>query len=116
MARHADVEPVMDSGSQIDDFDSHGKVLCNSQGSRAISQRTQATPFRNGAFEISVHCGDVTHRWAAQQCLIRMVRLQWIALLATSRQAWGKALLLHLVKRRSTCGWERSNDSSMRDV
>src|SRR6478736_4884664 len=32
--------------------------------------------------------GDVTHRWAAQQCLIRMVR------------AWGKALLLHLVKRR----------------
>src|ERR1700720_4469728 len=68
------------------------------------------------AVEISVRCGDVTHRWAAQQCLIRMVRLQWIALLATSRQAWGKALLLHLVKRRSTCGSERSNDSSTRDV
>jgi hypothetical protein len=53
MARHADVEPVMDSGSQIDDFDNHGVVLCNSQGSRAISQRTQATPFRNGAIEIT---------------------------------------------------------------
>ena len=76
MARHADVEPVMDSGGQIDDFDGHGIVLCNSQGSRAISQRTQAAPFRNGAFEINVRCGDVTHRWAAQQCLIRMVRLQ----------------------------------------
>jgi hypothetical protein len=34
----------------------------------------------------------------------------------TSRQAWGKALLLHLAKRRSTCGSERSNDSSTRDV
>jgi len=53
MARHADVEPVMDSGGQIDDFDGHGIVLCNSQGSRAISQRTQAAPFRNGAFEIT---------------------------------------------------------------
>src|SRR6266446_5098034 len=28
------------------------------------------------AVEINVRCGDVTHRWAAQQCLIRMVRLQ----------------------------------------
>src|SRR6478609_9386219 len=61
-------------------------------------------------------CGNVIHQWAAQQCLIRMVRLQWIALPETSRQAWGKALLLHLVKRRSTCGSESSNDSSTRDV
>ena len=68
------------------------------------------------AVEINVRCGDVTHLWAAQLCLIRMVRLQLIALLATSRQAWGKALLLRLVKRRSTCGSERSNDSSTRDV
>jgi hypothetical protein len=28
------------------------------------------------AVEINVRCGDVTHRWAAQQCLIRMVGLQ----------------------------------------
>src|SRR5580700_7331143 len=28
------------------------------------------------AVEINVRCGDVTHRWAAQRCLIRMVRLR----------------------------------------
>jgi putative DNA primase/helicase len=28
------------------------------------------------AVEINVRCRNVTHRWAAQQCLIRMVRLQ----------------------------------------
>ena len=42
-----------------------------------ISRKAAPIFKRKGrAVEINVRCGDVTHRWAAQQCLIRMVRLQ----------------------------------------
>src|ERR1700738_2949593 len=46
MAGHTDVEPVMDSGGQIDDFDGHGEVLCKCRSPRSNGQRAQVTPRR----------------------------------------------------------------------